>query len=160
MSEPAHRQLTASHRSSEELWQSTLVHVIARVLFWDGCCLSLRSCSPHTVLPLPRASAPCLALWAAAPVEASLSLLLRGLCSFTRVASLVLLVTQHFSFCDHARARSGVEHTSAVSTVTVRDSCDQPLSSPRSTSSRCPFITGSSCSSSSLGCFCPSLHEI
>ena len=102
-----------------------------------------------------RESAPCLALWAAAPVEASLSLLLRGLCSLTRVASLVLLVIQHFLFCDHALAHCSVEHTSAVSTVTVRDSCDQPLSSPRSTSSRCPFITGSFCSSSSPGVLLP-----
>ena len=55
------------------------------------------------------------------------------------------------SVCDHARAHSGVEHTSAVSTGTVRDARDQPSSSPRSTSSRSPFITGSSCSSSSPG---------
>ena len=92
---------------------------------------------------------------ASLPVEASLSLTRRGLRSLTRVASLVLLVSQHFSFCDHARAHSGVEHTSAVSTVTVRDSCDQPSSSPRSTSSRSPFITGSSCSSSSPGVLLP-----
>ena len=89
------------------------------------------------------------------PVEASLSLTLRGLRSLTRVTSLVLLVNQHFSFCDHGRAHSIVEHTSAVSTVTVHDSCDQPLSSPRSTSSRCPFITGCSCSSSSPGVLLP-----
>ena len=43
-----------------------------------------------------------------------------------------------------------MEHTSAVSTGTVRDPCDQPSSSPRATSSRSP-CTGSSCSSSSLG---------
>ena len=38
-------------------------YVIARVLLlsWDGCCLSLRSCSPFTSLPLPRESAPRLA---------------------------------------------------------------------------------------------------
>ena len=28
---------------------------------------------------------------------------------------------QHFLFCNHARAHSSIEHTSAVSTVTVRD---------------------------------------
>ena len=55
------------------------------------------------------------------------------------------------SVCDHARAHSGVEHTSALSTGTVRDPRDQPSSSPRSTSSRSPFITGFSCSSSSPG---------
>ena len=71
-------------------------YVIARVLLlsWDGCCLSLRSCSPFTWLPLP----PRLARQAIAPAEASLSLLLRSLCSLTRVASLVLLVSQHFCF--------------------------------------------------------------
>ena len=67
------------------------------------------------------------------------------------VSSPVLLVSQHFLFCNHARAHSGVEHTSAVSTVTVRDPCDQPSSSLRATSSRSPCITGSSCSSSSPG---------
>ena len=41
-------------------------------------------------------SAPRLARQAIAPAEASLSLFLRGLCSLTRVASLVLLVSQHF----------------------------------------------------------------
>ena len=54
------------------------------------------------------------------------------------------------SVCDHAHAHSGVEHTSAVSTGTVRDHCDQPSSSPRATSSRSP-CTGSSSSSSSPG---------
>ena len=108
-----------------------------------------------TWLPLPRESAPCLAHQAIAPAEASLSLLLRGLCSFVHVSSHVLLVSQHFLFCNHARAHSGVEHTSAVSTVTVRDLCDQPSSHPRATSSRSPFITGSSCSSSSPGVLLP-----
>ena len=41
----------------------------------------------------------------------------------------------------YARAHSGIEHTSAVSTVTVRDPRDQPSSSPRATSSRRPCIT-------------------
>ena len=59
-------------------------------------------------------------------------------------------VSTSCSVCDHARAHSGVEHTSAVSTGTVRDPCDQPSSSPRATSSRSP-CTGSSCSSSSPG---------
>ena len=63
----------------------------------------------------------------------------------------MLLVSQHFLICDHARAHSGVEHTSAVSTGTVRDPRDQPSSSPRATSSRSPCITGSSYSSSSPG---------
>ena len=73
-------------------------YVIARVLVlsFDGCCLSLRSCSPFTWLPLPRESAPRLARQAIAPAEASLSLLLRGLCSLMRVAPLVLLVSWHF----------------------------------------------------------------
>ena len=101
-----------------------------------------------------RESAPCLAHQAIAPAEASLSLTLRGLRSLTRAASLVLLVSQQFSFCDHARTHSSVEHTSAF-TGTVRDPRDQPSSSPRSTSSRCPFITGSSCSSSSPGALLP-----
>ena len=108
--------------------------------FWDGCCLSLRSCPLVSWLPLPRESAPCLALWPTGPVEASLSLHLRGLCLLTRVASLVLLVSQHFLFCDHALAHSG--HTSAVSTGTARDPCEQSSSSPRATSSRSPCITG------------------
>ena len=98
-----------------------------------------------------RESAPCLAHQAIAPAEASLRLLLRGLCSLVHVSSLVLLVSQHFLFGHHARAHSGVEHTSAVCTVTVRDTCDQPSSSPRATSSRSPCITGSSCSSSLPG---------
>ena len=89
------------------------------------------------------------------PAEASLCLLLRGLCSLTRVASLVKADQSATSVCDYARAPSGVEHTSAVSTGTVRDPCDQPSSSPRSTSSRSPFITGSSCSSSSPGVLLP-----
>ena len=55
------------------------------------------------------------------------------------------------SVCNHARANSAVEHTSAVSTVTVHGPCDQPSSSPRATSSRSPCITRSSCSSSSPG---------
>ena len=77
-----------------------------------------------------RESAPCLALQAAAPADASLSLLLRGLCTLTRVSSLVLLVSQHFLFClCHARVHSGVEHTSAVSTGTVRDPYDQTVES-------------------------------
>ena len=113
----ARRQQTASHRSSEELWQSTLVRVIRitlEVLRRSGkastlrralhtarrpeivrhcsrafallgwMLLSLRSCSPFTWLPLPRESAPRLALQAEDPDEASLSLLLRGLCSLTR----------------------------------------------------------------------------
>ena len=46
-----------------------------------------------------RESAPCLARQAIAPAEASLSLLLRGLCSLTRVSSLVLRVSQRFLFC-------------------------------------------------------------
>ena len=41
-------------------------------------------------------------------------------------------------------------HTSAVSTDTVRDPCDQPSSSPQATSSRSP-CTRSSCSSSAPG---------
>ena len=83
-------------------------------------------------------------------VRRPLCLLLRGLCSLMSVLSIlpVLLVNQHFLFCNHARAHSGVEHTSAVSTVTVRDPCDRSSSSPRTTSSRSPCITGSSCSSS------------
>ena len=127
-------------------------YVIARVLLlsWDGCCLSLRSCSPFTWLPLPRESAPRLARQAIAPAEASLSLLLRGLC-YSRVSRLFCCWSVTTSVCDHARAHSGVEHTSAVSTGTVRDPRDQPSSSPRSTSSRRPFITGSSCSSPSPG---------
>ena len=63
-------------------------------------------------------------------------------------------VSTSCSVCDHARAHSGVEHTSAVSTGTVRDPCDQPSSSPRATSSRSP-CTGSSCSSSSPGVLLP-----
>ena len=118
----------------------------------DGCCRSLRSWAPYTWLPFPRESRPA-SHQAIAPAEASLSLLLRGLCSFVHVSSHVLLVNQHFLFCKHARAHS-VEHTSAVSTVTVRDLCDQPSSNPRATSSRSPFITGSSCSSSSPGSSC------
>ena len=105
-------------------------------------------------------SAPCLAHQAIALVEALLSLLLRGLCSLVHVSSLVLLVSQHFLFCNHARAHSGVEHTSAVSTVTVRDPCDQPSSSPRATSSRSPCITGSSCSSSLPGNPCHSARGL
>ena len=54
-------------------------------------------------------------------------------------------------FGNHARAHSGIEHTSAVSTVTVCDPRDQPSSSPRATSWRSPCITGYSCSSSSPG---------
>ena len=127
------------------------VNVFSRILIWDGCCLSLRSCSPVTWLPLPRESAPCLAHQAIAPAEASLSLLLRGLSSLPRVSSLVLLVSQHFLFYDHARAHSGVKHTSAVSPGAVRDPRDQPSSSPRVTSSRSPCIKGSSGSSSSPG---------
>ena len=42
-----------------------------------------------------------------------------------------------------------------MSTVTVRDPCDQPSSNPRATSSRSPFITGSPCSSSSPGVLLP-----
>ena len=136
-----------------EMCSSTLEHNPRRCsrALWDGCCLSLRSCAPFTWLPLPRESAPRLARPAIAPAEASLSLLLRGLCSLARVASLVLLVSQHFLFCDQARAHSGVKHTSAVSTGTVRGPRDQRSSSPRSTSSRGPCITRSSCSSSSPG---------
>ena len=106
-----------------------------------------------------RESAPCLVLQAAAPAEASLSLLLRGLCSLTRVLSPPLCcwsVSTSCCVCNHARADSRVEHTSAVSTVTVRDPCDQPSSSPRATSSRSP-CAGSSCSSSSPGN--PLLHS-
>ena len=110
-----------------------------------------------------RETAPCLARQAITPVEASLSLLLqgllslllRGLSSLTRVSSLVLLVSQHSLFCEHARTHSSVEHTSAVSTVTVRDPCDQSSSSPRATSSRSPCITVSSYSSSSPGVLLP-----
>ena len=103
-----------------------------------------------------RESAPCLALWVSLSLllRGLLSLLLRGLSSLsslTRVSSLVLLVSQHSLLCEHARTHSSVEHTSAVSTVTVRDHRDQPSSSPRATSSRSPCITGSSYSSSSPG---------
>ena len=100
-----------------------------------------------------RESAPCLALQAAAPAEASLSLFLRGLCSVTRVLSPPLCCWSAGTSCscNHARAHSGIGHTSAVSTVTVRDPRDQPSSSPRATSSRSPCITRSSCSSSSPG---------
>ena len=171
LASPARRQQTASHRSSEELWQSTLVHVIritlkvvsakdrgkqvpcvglfrplgvlrsyviARVLLlsWDGCCLSLRSCSPFTWLPLPRESAPRLSV-------------------HSRVSRLLCCWSVSTSVCDHTRAHSGVGHTSAVSTGTVRDPRDQPSSRPRATSSRSPCITGSSCSSSSPGVLLP-----
>ena len=64
----------------------------------DGYCLSLPSC-PLVLGCYFRASAPCLARQAIAPAEASLSLLLRGLCSLARVSSLVLLVSQHILFC-------------------------------------------------------------
>ena len=63
-------------------------------------------------------------------------------------------VSTSCSVCDHARAHSGVEHTSAVTTGIVRDPCDQPSSSPRATSLRSP-CTRSSCSSSSLGVLLP-----
>ena len=63
-------------------------------------------------------------------------------------------VSTSCSVCDHARALSGIEQTSAVSTGTVRDPCDQPSSSPRATSSRSP-CTGSPCSSSSPGVLVP-----
>ena len=124
--------------------------VVARVLFWmvTVCRCGRARLSRGCYF---RESAPCLARQAIAPVEASLSLLLRGLCSLTRVSSLCCWsVSTSCSVCDHARAHSGVEHTSAVTTGTVRDPCDQPSSSPRATSSRSP-CTGSSCSSSSLG---------
>ena len=121
-------------------------YVIARVLLlsWDGCCLSLRSCSPFTWLPLPRESAPRLARQAIAPASFS---------EVSRVSRCCWSVNT--SVCDHARAHSGVEHTSALSTGTVRNPRDQPSSSPRSTSSRSPFITGSSCSSFSPGVLLP-----
>ena len=45
-----------------------------------------------------RESAPCLAHQAIAPAKASLSLLLRGLCSLTRASSHVPLVSQLFMF--------------------------------------------------------------
>ena len=127
-------------------------YVIARVLLlsWDGCCLSLRSCSPFAWLPLPRESAPRLARQDIAPAEASLSLRLRG-----SLFSHECRVSCCWSVSTSARAHSAVEHTSAVSTGTVRDPRDQPSSSPRSTSSRSPFITGSSCSSSSPGVLLP-----
>ena len=68
-------------------------YVIARVLLlsWNGCCLSLRSCSPFTWLPLPRESAPRLARQAIAPAEASLSLLLRGLCWLSALLFVIML---------------------------------------------------------------------
>ena len=132
-----------------------LVHAVSRVLFRDDCCLLLRSCASFTWLPLPRKSAPCFAHQAIVLAEASLSLLLRGLSSLPRVSSLVLLISQHSLFCDHARARSSVEHTSAVSTGTVRDPRYQPSSSPRATSSRSPCITGSSGLSSLPGVLVP-----
>ena len=99
-----------------------------------------------------RESAPCPALKAVALAEASLSLLLRGLCSLTRVLFPLLCcwsVNTSCFVCNHARAHSGIEHTSTVSTVNVRDPRDQPSTSPRATSSRSPCIKGSSCSSSS-----------
>ena len=185
---PARRQQTASHRSSEELWQSTLVRVIrialevvsakvrgkhvpcvgfftllsvlrscviARVLLlsWDGCCLSLRSCSPFTWLPLARVRA-----LPRSPGGRSCRGVLeppspRSL--FTHACRLLCCWSVSTSVCDHVRAHSGVEHTGAVSTGTVRDPREQPSSSPRSTSSRSPFITGSSCSSSSPGVLLP-----
>ena len=117
--------------------------VIALVLLlsWDGCCLSLRSCSPFTWLPLARVRAlprsPGGRSWRGVLEPSSPWSL------FTHACRLLWSVST--SVCDHARAHSGVEHTSAVSTGTVRDPRDQPSSSPRSTSSRSPFITGSSC---------------
>ena len=184
---PASRQQTASHRSSEELWQSTLVRVfritlevpqrsgkastLRRTLHTARRREILRHCSRafallgwmlsvaaivlafHVVATSTRIRAP-----PRSPGDRSCRGVLeppspRSL--FTHACRLLCCWSVSTSVCDHARAHSGVEHTSAVSTGTVRDPRDQPSSSPRSTSSGSPFITGSSCSSSSLGVLLP-----
>ena len=88
----------------------------------------------------PRESAPCLAHQAIAPAEASLSLILRGLCSLTHVSRLLYCWSVSTSCSVIMLALTPASSTPApCPKVTVRDPRDQPSSSPRATFVTKPF---------------------
>ena len=110
-----------------------------------SCCLLKRSCLPVPRLLLP-ARIRALLRQPSVPVEASLSLIHRGLCSLVHVSSLLSSDSTCFVFL---LALAPASSTSAPSPRALSATlCDQPSSSPRSTSSRSPCNTGSFCSSS------------
>ena len=139
----------SAHCSAPEI-----VHRCSRALFWDSHCLSLRRCQLIPLLLLPRVRAlprspndrSCRGVLKPPSPRSLFTHACLVSCAAGQSALLVLFVIM--------LALSLVEHTSAVSTGTVRDPCDQPSSSPRATSSRSP-CTRTSCSSSSPGVLLP-----